>query len=36
MNDHFLFINYSEEYFTALLVYVDDIILAENDKEEIV
>ena len=35
MNDHFLFINSSEGSFTTLLVYVDDIILAENDKEEI-
>ena len=35
MNDHYLFINSSEESFTALLVYVDDIILAGNDKEEI-
>ena len=36
MNDHSLFINSSEGYFTTLLVYVDDIILAGNDKEEIV
>jgi len=35
MNDHFLFINSSEESFTTLLVYVDDIILVGNDKEEI-
>ena len=36
MNDHSLFINSSEGSFTALLVYVDDVILAGNDKEEIV
>jgi len=35
MNDYSLFINSSERYFTTLLVYVDDIILAGNDKEEI-
>jgi len=35
MNDHSLFINSSEGSFTTLLVYVDDIILAGNDKEEI-
>jgi len=35
MNDYSLFINSSEGSFTALLVYVDDIILAGNDKEEI-
>ena len=35
MNDHSLFINSSEGSFTTLLVYVDDIILAENYKEEI-
>jgi len=35
MNDHFLFINSSKGSFTTLLVYVDDIILAGNDKEEI-
>jgi len=35
MNDHSLFINSSERSFTTLLVYVDDIILAGNDKEEI-
>jgi len=35
MNDHSLFINYSERSFTTILVYVDDIILAGNDKEEI-
>jgi len=35
MNDHFLFINSSTGSFTELLVYVDDIILARNDKEEI-
>jgi len=36
MNDHSLFINSSEGSFTTLLVYVNDIILAGNDKEEIV
>jgi len=36
MNDHSLFINSFEGSFIALLVYVDDIILAGNDKEEIV
>jgi len=35
MNDHSLFINSSEESFTILLIYMDDIILAGNDKEEI-
>jgi len=35
MNDHSLFINSSERYFTTILVYVDDIILAGNDKEKI-
>ena len=35
MNDHSLFINSSEGSFTALFVYVDDIILTGNDKEEI-
>jgi len=35
MNDYSLFINSSEGSSTALLVYVDDIILAGNDKEEI-
>jgi len=35
MNDHSLFINTSERSFIVLLVYVDDIILAVNDKEEI-
>jgi len=35
MNDHSLFINSSKGSFTALLVYVDDIILTRNDKEEI-
>jgi len=35
MNDHSLFINSPEGYFTRLLVYVDDIILARNDKEKI-
>jgi len=35
MNDHSLFINSSERSFIAILVYVDDIILAGNDKEEI-
>jgi len=33
MNDHPLFINSSEGSFTALLVYVDDIILTEYDKK---
>jgi len=35
MNDYSLFINSSEGSFTTLFVYVDDIILARNDKEEI-
>jgi len=35
INDYSLFINSSEGYFTTLLVYVDDIILARNDKEDI-
>jgi len=35
INDHSLFINSSEGSFTTLLVYVNDIILAENDKNEI-
>jgi len=35
MNDYSLFINSSEGSFTTLLVYVDDIILAGIDKEEI-
>ena len=35
MNDYSLFINSSEGSFTTLLVYVDDIILVGNDKEEI-
>jgi len=35
MNDHSLFINSSERSFTTILVYVDDIILAGNDKKEI-
>ena len=35
MNDHSLLINSSEGSFTTLLVYVHDIILVENDKEEI-
>jgi len=35
MNDYSLFINSSEVSFTALLVYMGDIILAGNDKEEI-
>ena len=35
MNDHSLFINSFEGSFTTLLVYMDDIILAGNDKEEI-
>ena len=34
-NDYSLFINSSNGFFTTLLVYVDDIILAGNDKEEI-
>jgi len=36
MNDYSLFINSSEGSFTVLLVYVDDIILARNEEEEIV
>jgi len=35
MNDHSLFNNSSKRSFIALLVYMDDIILARNDKEEI-
>jgi len=35
MNDYSLFINSSEGFFTTLLVYVDDIILVGNDKEDI-
>jgi len=35
INDHYLFINSFEEYFITLLMYVDDIILTENDKEDI-
>jgi len=35
MNDYSLLIYYSEGSFTTLLVYVDDIILVGNDKEEI-
>lgn len=35
MNDHSLFINSCEGSFTAILVYVDDIIMAGNDSEEI-
>ena len=35
MNDHSLFINSSKISFTTILVYVDDIILVGNDKEEI-
>jgi len=35
MNDYSLFINSSERSFITILVYVDDIILAGNDKEEI-
>ena len=35
MNDHSLFINSSEGSFTTLLVYLDDIILAGNNKEKI-
>jgi len=35
MNDYYLFINYSERSFTTILVYVDDITLAGNNKEEI-
>jgi len=34
-DDHSLFINSSEGSFTTLLVYVDDIILTGDDKEEI-
>jgi len=35
MNDHSLFINSSKRSFTTILVYVDDIVLAGNYKEEI-
>jgi len=35
MNDHSLFINCFEGSLIELLLYVDDIILAGNDKEEI-
>jgi len=35
MNDHSLFINSSGGSFTTLLVYVDDIMLTRNDKEDI-
>jgi len=35
INDYSLFINSSKGSFTTLLVYVDDIILTGNDKEEI-
>jgi len=35
MNDHSLFISSSKGSFTILLVYVDAIIFAGNDKEEI-
>ena len=35
MNDHYLFVNSSKRSFTTLLVYVDDIILTGNDKEDI-
>ena len=35
MNDYSLFINSSEGSFTEVLVYVDDIILVGNNKEEI-
>jgi len=35
MNNYSLFINSFKGSFTTLLVYVDDIILAKNDKEEI-
>jgi len=35
MNDHSLFINFSKGSFTPLFVYVNDIILTKNDKEEI-
>jgi len=35
MKDHSFLINSSEGFFTKLLVYVDDIILIANDKEEI-
>jgi len=36
MNDYSLFINSSDGSFTTLLVYVHDLILAGNEKEEIV
>jgi len=35
MNDYSLFINSCEGSFTTLSMYVDDIILARNYKEEI-
>jgi len=35
MNNYSLFINSSKGSFTTCLVYVDDIILAGNNKEEI-
>jgi len=35
MNDYSLFIISFEGSFTILLMYVDDIILAKNDKDEI-
>jgi len=35
MNDYSLFINSFKGSFSALLMYVEDIILVENDKEEI-
>ena len=35
MHDYSLFIHSSKGSFTTLLVYVDDITLTGNDKEEI-
>lgn len=35
MNNHSMFINSTKGTFTSLSVYVDDIILAKNDKEDI-
>jgi len=35
MNDHSFLINFSEGSLTTLLVYVDDIVLPGNDKQEI-
>jgi len=35
MNDHALYINSFEGSFTTLFVFVGDIILEDNDKEEI-